>query len=95
MPLARGKYAVELAHERDLTAILDTIKSALFAGELNTTMLLQQLNFVQDLLVREIACTAYTSLNTPHKSVKSLITPPTQQRVDQLKSPLDAAQRVA
>ena len=49
--MARGKYAVELAHERDLTATLDAIKSALFAGELNTTMMLQQLNCVQDLLV--------------------------------------------
>jgi len=36
LELAKGKYAVEVAHEKDLAKTLDTIKSAVLAGELDT-----------------------------------------------------------
>jgi hypothetical protein len=35
LELARGKYAVEVAHAKDLTATLDAIKTAVLAGELD------------------------------------------------------------
>lgn len=35
LELARGKFAVEVAHAKDLTATLDAIKSAVLAGELD------------------------------------------------------------
>ena len=36
LELAKGKFAVEVAHEKDLAKTLDTIKSAVLAGELDT-----------------------------------------------------------
>ena len=38
LELARGKYAVEIAHPSDLTATLTAIKSAVLAGELDTAI---------------------------------------------------------
>ena len=38
LELARGKYAVEIAHPSDLTATLDAIKTAVLAGELDAAI---------------------------------------------------------
>ena len=35
LELTKGKYAVEVAHAKDLTATLDAIKTAVLAGELD------------------------------------------------------------
>jgi hypothetical protein len=38
LELARGKYAVEVAQAKDLTATLDAIKTAVLAGELDSAI---------------------------------------------------------
>ena len=38
LELAKGKYAVEVAHAKDLTATLDAIKTAVLAGELDAAI---------------------------------------------------------
>ena len=38
LELAKGKYAVEVAAEKDLVATLDTIKAAVLAGELDAAI---------------------------------------------------------
>ena len=38
LELAKGKYAVEVAAEKDLVATLETIKAAVLAGELDTAI---------------------------------------------------------
>lgn len=38
LELAKGKFSVELTDERELVAVLDTIKSAVLAGELDAAM---------------------------------------------------------
>ena len=38
LELARGKWAVEIAHANDLTATLDAIRTAILAGELDTAI---------------------------------------------------------
>lgn len=38
LELAKGKYAVEVAAEKDLLATLDVIKAAVLAGELDTAI---------------------------------------------------------
>jgi len=44
LELAKGKYAVEVAHEKDLAKTLDTIKSAVLAGELDTQIATASVN---------------------------------------------------
>jgi hypothetical protein len=38
LELAKGKYAVEVAHSNDLTATLDAIRAAVLAGELDVAI---------------------------------------------------------
>jgi hypothetical protein len=38
LELAKGKYAVEVAAEKDLVATLDVIKAAVLAGELDVAI---------------------------------------------------------
>ena len=38
LELAKGKFAVEVAHEKDLAKTLDAIKTAVLAGELDTAI---------------------------------------------------------
>ena len=38
LELAKGKFAVEVAHEKDLAKTLDAIKAAVLAGELDTAI---------------------------------------------------------
>ena len=38
LKLAKGKYAVEVAAEKDLVATLDVIKAAVLAGELDAAI---------------------------------------------------------
>ncbi len=38
LELAKGKYAVEVASEKDLVATLDVVKTAVLAGELDTAI---------------------------------------------------------
>jgi hypothetical protein len=38
LEIAKGKYAVEVASERDLAATLDLIKTAVLAGELDAAI---------------------------------------------------------
>ncbi len=38
LALAKGKFAVEVAHEKDLAKILDAIKTAALAGELDSAI---------------------------------------------------------
>ena len=38
LELAKGKYAVELAHPNDLTVTLDAIRAAVLAGELDSAI---------------------------------------------------------
>jgi len=38
LELAKGKYAVEVAHEKDLAKTLDAIKTAVLAGELDSAI---------------------------------------------------------
>jgi hypothetical protein len=38
LELAKGKFAVEVAHEKDLAKILDAIKTAVLAGELDSAI---------------------------------------------------------
>ena len=44
LELAKGKFAVEVAHEKDLAKTLDTIKSAVLAGELDTQIATASVN---------------------------------------------------
>ena len=39
LELAKGKFAVEVAHEKDLAITLDAIKTAVLAGELDAAIL--------------------------------------------------------
>jgi hypothetical protein len=38
LELAKGKYAIEVASDKDLLSTLETVKSAVLAGELDTTI---------------------------------------------------------
>jgi hypothetical protein len=38
LELAKGKFAVEVAHEKDLAITLDAIKTAVLAGELDSAI---------------------------------------------------------
>jgi len=44
LELAKGKYAVEVAHEKDLVKTLDVIKSAVLAGELDAQIATASVN---------------------------------------------------
>ncbi|MDH6153844.1 hypothetical protein M2124_000100 [Polynucleobacter sphagniphilus] len=44
LELAKGKYAVEVAHEKDLAKTLDVIKTAVLAGELDTQIATASVN---------------------------------------------------
>ena len=44
LELAKGKFAVEVAHEKDLAITLDAIKTAVLAGELDTQIATASVN---------------------------------------------------
>ena len=44
LELEKGKYAVEVAHEKDLAKTLDVIKTAVLAGELDTQIATASVN---------------------------------------------------
>jgi hypothetical protein len=44
LELIKGKYAIEVAHEKDLAKTLDVIKSAVLAGELDAQIATASVN---------------------------------------------------
>ena len=44
LELAKGKFAVEVAHEKDLAKTLDAIRTAVLAGELDTQIATASVN---------------------------------------------------
>ena len=99
--LAKGKYSIEVADEHALIAALEAVKQAVETGELDSQInaASEQSRRVFELgvawhVVR--SCKQCLTISTSMQ-ISEVTKPPSpqQQRVDQLRTQLDAARRVA